>query len=112
LCSHTHLPTPPPREQTGPTRVVVADGRRPGVAWGNAGVGACCVCGIGFETRTRVFGFGTAGLGAARGGGCGRRHGRLGNIGELSAEDLTLLLGFLDALITKNRLKALAGGVS
>ena len=37
---------------------------------------------------------------------------RLGTIGELSAEDLTLLLGFLDALVTKNRLKALAGGVS
>ena len=36
---------------------------------------------------------------------------RLGTIGELSAEDLTLLLGFLDALVTKNRLKALAGGV-
>jgi hypothetical protein len=34
-----------------------------------------------------------------------------GTIGELSAEDLTLL-GFLDALVTKNRLKALAGGVS
>lgn len=37
---------------------------------------------------------------------------RLGTIGELSPEDLTLLLGFLDALVTKNRLKALAGGVS
>jgi transcriptional regulator with XRE-family HTH domain len=37
---------------------------------------------------------------------------RLGTVGELSAEDLTLLLGFLDALVTKNRLKALAGGVS
>ena len=37
---------------------------------------------------------------------------RLGTIGELSADDLTLLLGFLDALVTKNRLKALAGGVS
>ena len=37
---------------------------------------------------------------------------RLGTIGELSPEDLTLLLGFLDALMTKNRLKALAGGVS
>ena len=37
---------------------------------------------------------------------------RLGTVGELSAEDLTLLVGFLDALVTKNRLKALAGGIS
>ncbi len=37
---------------------------------------------------------------------------RLGTVGELSAEDLALLVGFLDALVTKNRLKALAGGVS
>jgi len=37
---------------------------------------------------------------------------RLATVAELSSEDLTLLLGFLDALVTKNRLKALAGGVS
>jgi hypothetical protein len=36
---------------------------------------------------------------------------RLGTIGELRPEDLPLLLGFLDALVTKNPLKALAGGV-
>jgi hypothetical protein len=31
---------------------------------------------------------------------------------RISVEDLTLLLAFLDALVTKNRLKALAGGMS
>lgn len=37
---------------------------------------------------------------------------RLATLTELSPEDLTLLLGFLDALVTKNRLKTLAGGIS
>jgi transcriptional regulator with XRE-family HTH domain len=37
---------------------------------------------------------------------------RLAAITELGDEDLKLVLGFIDALVTKNRLKALAGGVS
>ncbi len=37
---------------------------------------------------------------------------RLADVGELGAEDLHLVLSFIDALVTKNRLKALAGGIS
>lgn len=37
---------------------------------------------------------------------------RLSALGELSEEDLASLLHMLDALVAKNRLKALAGGIS
>jgi transcriptional regulator with XRE-family HTH domain len=37
---------------------------------------------------------------------------RLATLTELTDEDLALVLSFIDALVTKNRLKALAGGVS
>jgi len=37
---------------------------------------------------------------------------RLAALGELADEDLTLVLSFIDALVTKNRLKALAGGIN
>lgn len=36
---------------------------------------------------------------------------RLASVAELGTDDLALLLGFLDALVTKNRLEALAGGL-
>ncbi len=37
---------------------------------------------------------------------------RLATIAELNPDDLTLVTSFIDALVTKTRLKALAGGVS
>lgn len=37
---------------------------------------------------------------------------RLASLGELGEEDLHLVLSFIDALVTKNRLRALAGGIS
>lgn len=37
---------------------------------------------------------------------------RLSQVSELGDEDLTLILNFIDALVTKTRLKALAGGIS
>ena len=37
---------------------------------------------------------------------------RIAALTELGEEDLKLVLSFIDALVTKNRLKALAGGVS
>jgi hypothetical protein len=37
---------------------------------------------------------------------------RLSKISELGEEDLTLVLSFIDALVTKTRPKALAGGIS
>jgi transcriptional regulator with XRE-family HTH domain len=37
---------------------------------------------------------------------------RLGLLAELTAEDRSALLNVLDALVAKNRLKALAGGIS
>ena len=37
---------------------------------------------------------------------------RLSQVSELGEEDLTLVLSFIDALVTKTRLKALAGGIS
>ena len=37
---------------------------------------------------------------------------RLANLSELSDEDLKLVLSFVDALVTKTRLRALAGGIS
>jgi hypothetical protein len=37
---------------------------------------------------------------------------RIASLGELSDEDLKMVLSFIDALVTKNRLKALAGAVS
>ena len=37
---------------------------------------------------------------------------RLATISELHDDDLTLVLSFIDALVTKNRLKTLAGGLS
>lgn len=39
-------------------------------------------------------------------------HNLRDRLGELSSEDLNSLLHMLDALVAKNRLKALAGGVS
>lgn len=36
---------------------------------------------------------------------------RVASLGELGSEDLKLVLSFIDALVTKNRLKALAGGL-
>jgi transcriptional regulator with XRE-family HTH domain len=37
---------------------------------------------------------------------------RIASLGELSDEDLKMVLSFIDALVTKNRLKALVGAVS
>jgi transcriptional regulator with XRE-family HTH domain len=37
---------------------------------------------------------------------------RLAGLSELSGDDLSSLLNVLDALVAKNRLKALAGGIS
>jgi transcriptional regulator with XRE-family HTH domain len=37
---------------------------------------------------------------------------RLNTIAELGDDDLHLVLSFIDALVTKNRLRALAGGIS
>jgi hypothetical protein len=37
---------------------------------------------------------------------------RLSQVSELGEEDLTLVLSFIDALVTRTRLKALAGGLS
>lgn len=37
---------------------------------------------------------------------------RLAHLAELSADDLTLVLSFIDALVTKTRLKTLAGGIN
>ena len=37
---------------------------------------------------------------------------RLATIAELNPDDLTLVTSFIDALVTKTRLKALAGGIS
>lgn len=37
---------------------------------------------------------------------------RLGTITELNNDDLALVLSFIDALVTKTRLKALAGGIN
>jgi transcriptional regulator with XRE-family HTH domain len=41
-----------------------------------------------------------------------RRGGRLAALDELSGDDLASLLHMLDALVAKNRLKTLAGGIS
>ncbi|HUB70605.1 MAG TPA: hypothetical protein VL984_09295 [Acidimicrobiales bacterium] len=37
---------------------------------------------------------------------------RIASLGELSDEDLKMVLSFIDVLVTKSRLKAPAGGVS
>ena len=37
---------------------------------------------------------------------------RLATVAELSGDDLQLVLSFVDALVAKTRLKALAGGIS
>lgn len=37
---------------------------------------------------------------------------RLATIAELGDDDLHLALSFIDALVTKNRLRALAGGIN
>ena len=37
---------------------------------------------------------------------------RLAHVGELGPDDLALVLSFIDALVTKTRLKTLAGGLS
>jgi hypothetical protein len=37
---------------------------------------------------------------------------RIGALGELADDDLHLVTSFIDALVTKNRLRTLAGGLS
>lgn len=37
---------------------------------------------------------------------------RITSLGELADDDLHLVTSFIDALVTKNRLRTLAGGIS